>query len=206
MHVEFLVEEPSMEALLDALLGRRGGNFAYQVRVFQGKHDLLKKLPSRLMAYSRWITDDRRVVVVVDRDQDDCHELKARLEQMALQVGLTTRSHRRADGAFSVVNRIAVEELEAWFLGDPDALRAEFPRLPASLGERAGFRDPDAVAGGTHEALARLLAQHGYYQAGLAKIDLARRMGRRMTWATNRSRSFQVFGSALEELLREVDT
>jgi hypothetical protein len=32
------------------------------------------------------------------------------------------------------LNRIAVEELEAWFFGDIEALRAVYPKLSATLG------------------------------------------------------------------------
>jgi len=203
MQIDFLVEEPSMEVFLAALLQRRQSGLQYAIHVFQGKRDLLRKLPSRLTAYSRWLGSAQRIVVIVDCDQDDCHVLKARLEDMALGAGLATRSHPRADGSFSVVDRIAVEELEAWYLGDPEALRAAFPRLPENLCSGARFRNPDAILGGTWEALERLLRQHGYYQGGLAKMDLARRVAPHIDWTRNRSRSFQSFRQALDELLRE---
>jgi hypothetical protein len=62
---------------------------------------------------------------------------------------------------------LAIEELEAWFFGDMDAVRALYPRVPETLEQRAGFRDPDAIRGGTWEALERILQRAGYF-AGVA--------------------------------------
>jgi hypothetical protein len=74
MHLEILVEEPSMAAALDTLVPRIVPNHTCEVHTYQGKPDLLGKLDARLRAYasirSSW--PDRRVVVVVDRDADDC--------------------------------------------------------------------------------------------------------------------------------------
>jgi hypothetical protein len=48
-HLEFLVEEASMEAFLRALLSRLlPDGTSFQVHPFQGKGDLLSKLESRL--------------------------------------------------------------------------------------------------------------------------------------------------------------
>ena len=69
-----------MEAFLRVLLPRllpRDRSFG--VRVFQGKHDLLRKLESRLRGYAKWLPDGHRIFVMVDRDDDDCHELKRNL-------------------------------------------------------------------------------------------------------------------------------
>ena len=47
-HLEVLVEEESMEALLDSLLPRLAPGVSFAIRRFQGKHDLLQKLPQRM--------------------------------------------------------------------------------------------------------------------------------------------------------------
>ena len=49
-----------------------------------------------------------------------------------------------------------IEELEAWFFGDIAAIHAVYPRVSIHLGSRANFRDPDAIPGGTWEALERV--------------------------------------------------
>ena len=80
-HLVFLVEEPSTEAFLRALLPRvLPQDRTFDVRPFQGKADLLAKLHSRLRAYASWLPNDWRVVVIVDRDDEDCAALKGKLE------------------------------------------------------------------------------------------------------------------------------
>ena len=93
-HVEVLVEEPSMEAALRGLLPRLLGMTTFQVYPYQCKDDLLKRLPERLRGYSAWLPDDWCVVVVVDRDDDDCHELKRRLEAVCERSKRRGRSPR----------------------------------------------------------------------------------------------------------------
>jgi len=197
MHVEFLLEEESAAVALDLLAPKiLGPGATHQCHFFQGKQDLLSKLPERLRAYKRWIPDNFRIVVLLDEDRKDCHELKIELEQIAAVAGFTTLS-QAAGGRFHVVNRIAVEELEAWYLGDMDALYVAFPRLSANMARRTRFRDPDRVSGGTWEALERELQRAGYYPGGLAKVDLARKVAAQMDPWGNRSHSFRVFVSGL---------
>jgi hypothetical protein len=200
--IEFLVEEPSMEAALGNLLPRAlGQTDHFRVHVFQGKTDLLKELPARLAAYRRWLPPDGRIVVLVDRDADDCSLLKARLDELAKAAGLRTRSEGAGSCSFQVLNRIAVEELEAWFFGDPEALFRAYPRLPQNLGRRPTYRDPDAIRGGTWEALHRVLRQAGYYPGGMPKIQVARCVSACMEPSRNRSHSFQVFWRALVDMV-----
>jgi len=155
------VEEPSAETALRLLLPKMiGDDVAVEYRVFQGKSDLLERLPRQLRSYATWLTDSMRIVVLVDEDREDCLVLKRRLEKAAAGARLATPASATGE-RFVVLNRIAVEELEAWYLGDPVALRACFGKLPESFEQRERYRDPDAVAGGTWEALERLLNRHG---------------------------------------------
>ena len=164
MNLEVLVEERSAEQALRVLLPRIIAGVEFDVRVVQGKPDLLRKLPDRLKGYARWIESaDTRLVVLVDRDDEDCLSLKAQLEQMATAAGLSTISSASASKRVDVANRIAVEELEAWFFGDVPALCAAYPCVPNSLGNQAKYRDPDGIRGGTWEALERVLQECGYH-------------------------------------------
>jgi hypothetical protein len=53
MHIEFLVEEPSMEVALQQLLPRiLPAETTHRVLTFQGKKDLLAQLPVRLRGYA----------------------------------------------------------------------------------------------------------------------------------------------------------
>lgn len=198
-HLIFLVEEPSMEAFLWGLLPRMlPATVGTEIHVFQGKSDLLSKLDARLRGYSKWLPDDWRIFVVVDRDDDNCLQLKQRLEQIARGANLVTRS-RAAGGGWQLVTRIAIEELEAWYFGEWQAVRAEFPRVPAGIPSRQPYRDPDRIAGGTWEAFERVLRSSGYIPSGLPKIDTARRLGVRFQHDQCSSNSFNVFRAAIEE-------
>ncbi len=198
-HVEILVEEPSMEAALRPLLPKVLGSTSFQVYPSQGKHDLLKRLEERLRGYSRWLPANWRIMVVVDRDNDSCRNVKTDLENKAARAFLTTRS-ATSGGRYQVVNRLAIEELEAWYFGDWDAVRAAYPKAPPTIPSRAKYRNPDTIRGGTWEALERILQRAGYFRGGLRKIEAARAVAPHMTPEQNRSKSFQVFHAALREM------
>lgn len=202
MHLEFLLEEPSAEAVLRNLLPRMlPPNVEFELRNFQGKTNLLAQLPNRLKGYRNWLPADWRVVTLLDEDREDCLELKQQLEAAARQAGLTTKTGARVNAGFQVLNRIAVEEIEAWFFGDIAALTKAYPRVPTSLGQKEKYRDPDAIVGGTWETLEKVLQNYGYYTAGLPKIETARNISHHMDPSRNRSRSFQVFRDGLQSLI-----
>jgi len=197
-HFELLVEEPSMEAFLRAYLPRLlPHGCTFDVHPFQGKPDLLAKLEARLRGYAAWLPNDWRIVVVVDRDDDDCLSLKGTLEAIAKKTGLRTRSVSGAS-AWQLVNRIAIEELESWYFGDWEAVRKAFPRVALTIPNRKKYRDPDTI-GGAWEAFERVMQDHGYFKSGLAKIESARRIGTFFDSDRCRSKSFQVFREALVE-------
>ena len=152
-----------------------------------------------MQAYRKWIPSDWRIVVLVDEDRQDCRELKERMERFALDAGFATKSSP-VSGNFCVLNRIAIEELEAWFLGDVDAVVAAYPRAHPGMLQKPRFQDPDSVTGGTAEALQRVLKRAGYYRGGMPKIEVARTISALMDPARNRSRSFKHFWSGLQAL------
>ncbi|HLJ64834.1 MAG TPA: DUF4276 family protein [Stellaceae bacterium] len=200
------VEEPSMEDALKALLPRllAGREADIQIIDHGSKWKLLRNLPNRYAGYIRRCkTEDIRILVAVDRDDDDCRGLKAKLEELAINAGLPTKSAPGIDGRFRVVNRIVVEELEAWFFGDLPALRAAYPRVPETLARRQGFREPDAIKGGTWEKLLRVLQAAGYYPTVryLPKSAVARKVAAMMDPQRNTSTSFRHFACGLEALL-----
>jgi hypothetical protein len=188
-----------MEAFLRALLPRLlPPDTTFEVHPFQGKSDLLAKLEGRLRGYASWLPQEWRIVVIVDRDDDDCRRLKQQLEDAARAAGLRSRS-QRGGLPWQLVNRIAIEELEAWYFADWDAVRAAYPRVAAGIPGRHGFRDPDAIAGGTWEVFLRVMQNHGYFKSGLPKIAAARAIGAYIDPERSRSRSFAVLHQALAE-------
>lgn len=201
MRIEFLVEEYSAEAALINILPRiLGEDAAYAIRAFSGKADLLSQLPKRLNGYRKWLPEDGRIVVLVDQDQENCLALKSKLEEAAKKAGFITKSGAHGRSRFEVINRLAIEELEAWFFGDPEALVQAYPRVPAMIGRKAQYRNPDAIVGGTWEALERILKQSGYYPGGMPKVETARNVSMYMDPNRNISKSFQVFRDTLKAL------
>jgi hypothetical protein len=200
-HFEILVEEPSMEAFLRGLLPRLvPPERTFEIYPFQGKKDLLDKLEGRLRGYAAWLPSDWRVVVVVDRDDDDCRQLKQRMEQIASSVGLSTRSCSAR--SWQIVNRIAIEELEAWYFGDWEAVRAAYPRVSPTVPQKQKYRQSDAIAGGTWEALERILQRHSYFKGGLPKIEVARTLGKHLDPTRCCSPSFICFREAILEAVQ----
>ena len=89
--------------------------------------------------------------------------------------------------------RIVCQELEAWYLGDPDALAAAFEdENLRRIKNRPIYRNPDERAKPSKD-LDRLTSR---YQ----KIAGARKMADHLTWESNRSRSFKVFLDGIERL------
>lgn len=197
--LEFLVEEQSMEAFLRELLPRLlGDRTTFSIHAHQGKPDLLKKLEARLRAYAKWLPETTRIVVVVDRDQEECAALKQRMEEAAATAGLRTRSST-GEVPWRVVNRIAIEELEAWYFGEWNAVCRVYEKVPETIPRQAAYRVPDAIEGGTWEALERILQRAGYFSAGLRKVECARALGREIDPAASTSPSFIVFRDAVIE-------
>jgi hypothetical protein len=198
--LEVLVEEPSAARALEILLPRMVPETVFEIREFAGKAALLKALPARLAGYAaRMKWEQLKVAVLVDRDSDDCLVLKQQLQDFAANAGLTTRA--MSSDSFQVLNRIVVEELEAWLLGDAEALNRAYPKVPINLANQARYRDPDAIRGGTWEALEAVLVKHGYHRSGLRKMQAATDIAQHMNVESNRSKSFQVFRDGVRGLV-----
>ncbi|MGA9478629.1 MAG: hypothetical protein WBV21_12670, partial [Desulfobacterales bacterium] len=65
-HVEILVEEPSMETALRLLLPKMIGDLSFGIHPYQCKQDLLSKLLNRLRGYRKWLSENWRIVVLLD--------------------------------------------------------------------------------------------------------------------------------------------
>jgi hypothetical protein len=199
-HIEVFVEEPSAEVALRILLPKITPHLTFSVYNLQSKTSLLAHLPNRLQGYKQWLQPNQRVVVLIDQDQNNCSELKSQLEAMAASAGLVTKTASRST-SYQVVNRIVVEELEAWFFGDWASVCKAYPRVPTTISQQARYRTPDAITGGTWEAFERVLQKAGYFTNGLRKIEAARTIAPHMRPEINASQSFQVFRRTLLELI-----
>lgn len=203
MHIKFFLEEPSAEEALRYILPKiLLPDVICIFHAFEGRDDMLAELPKHLKGH-QWITGDWRIIVLIDEDRRDCHELKAYLEKAAYEAGFVTKSSVTPNEDFQIVNRIAVEELEAWFFGDIEAMHAAYSRIPVNLQSKAKYRNPDAIRGGTYEALEQLLRQKNYYKGRIHKPTVAQNIAQHMVPSRNRSKSFRVFVEGLKACVGE---
>ena len=193
-HIEIFVEERSAAEAVQLLVPKIRHDLGFRIYEFQGCGDLLAKLPDRFRGYSSWLPDEWRIVVLIDRDRQDCLELKRKIQGMARRARLRVRARRGAPA--QVIIRIAVEELESRFFGDVPALRAAFPGVPVDLAKKAKFREPDEIKN-AWESLEAVLQRAGHFPTGLQKIRCARSIAAHMDPGNNRSTSFCVFRDAL---------
>lgn len=212
MHFEVLVEDLSGRVALDALLPKiLGEPHSWRTIAYKGlgripknlrgtqdpaKRQLLAQLPRLIEGYGKSLGDAAAVVVVVDLDRRDCITFKRELLDV-----LESRRPRP-----TTLFRIAIEESEAWLLGDRDAVLAGYPGANAAILNRYV---PDSICG-TWELLAdavyvggsEALRRAGWQAVGAAKHEWARRIAPHIDVQRNRSASFQTFRRGLQRLAR----
>lgn len=184
----FLLEEPSMKLLLEGLLPRlmpgwvAGQHFLCVPH--QGKSDLDRSIPRKLSA---WQYPGDRFVIVRDNDGADCKAVLIKLQAMCLAAG-------RPD----TLVRLACQELEAWYLGDLEAVAAAFAQAKVnSKAHRKKFSDPDAWRKPSVE-LERLVPS---FQKGAG----ARAMGQHLREPEhNQSHSYGKFVKGVRRLAQEM--
>ncbi len=214
MHFEILVEDASGEllvgSLLPKILGKNGDPHTWRTHAYKGigriprdlrgktdpwKRILLDRLPKVLAGYGRSHQElDTAVVVVVDLDDRDCIDFKRELLQ------IQKRCHPRP----RVLFRLAIEETEAWLLGDRNAIIKAFPR--AKINVLHSYRQ-DSICG-TWETLAdalfpggsHALRAKGYPRIGEEKCRWASLIGRHLDVESNQSPSLRVFRLGLLKL------
>lgn len=176
-----LTEEPSACDLLEGLLPRLlPAGWTFRCIPFEGKQDLEHRGPRLVRA---WLVPGSVFVVLRDQDSGDCRAVKQHLQRIF-----------QAPGRSLPLIRIACRELEAWIAGDLQAFAAEFDAAAARRATgKAKFRDPDA--------LGAPVAELRQFVPAYQKRDGARRMGRRLDPATNRSHSFGVFCNGVLRLV-----
>ena len=173
----FFLEEPSAEDFLRGFLASRTPtDVTLHFQVFEGKHDLEKQLVRRIR---HWRLPNSQYLIMRDQDSGDCVQIKQRLRALCDEAGRS-----------EAVIRIACRELEAFFVGDWEAVATAFEKPPLAAHARyAKYRAPDHL-GSPYEELKRALPFYG-------KRDGARRISRAMVPERNRSTSFQFLFKAL---------
>ena len=186
IRVEILVEEPSMKHFLGNILPRVlpeeiSLNQNCFIRPHEGKQHLQKEIPKKIRAYKH-SSIPVKVVVIHDQDTADCKVLKADLTRLV-----------NDSGPLPHLIRIACRELEAWYLGDMDAIQMAYPRFKAVHYRRwAKFRDPDHLI--ASEELRRLIPE---FQKGYA----SREISKHINLTGNNSRSFNNLIKGLVQFL-----
>jgi hypothetical protein len=212
MHFEILIEDVSGKKLLDILVPKIiSSPHTFRTHPYKGigtipknlhklpdpkKKTLLDKLPAILRAHGKGSTpNDLTVIVVVDCDTRDCMTFKQELTNVL-------ESCNPKPAAFF---RIAIEEIEAWLLGDKNAIEKAYPRM--NQHEYAEYKQDKPI--GTWEKLADITLSSGvakslkkapYPEIGKQKIEWAQRIGACMDINNNASPSFNCFKKKLEEL------
>lgn len=221
MYFQFLIEDESTEVLIGHIMEKLikhycGREIYYDSKSFHGlghlkrtgnltdrkTGNLLNDLRMYLRAFDRKLSGmkDTAIVVVLDNDMRDTEMFRKELEILAIESMVFT------DHVFC----IAVKEMEAWLLGDMEAIEAAYPNV--RKGAVKNYTQDEI--GDTWEVLANAVYKNGlsglrkkagnaYTEVGKAKKEWADRLGAFMDLEHNHSPSFQYFVSNLKDRIEK---
>ncbi|MCM1214585.1 MAG: hypothetical protein NC331_03645 [Lachnospiraceae bacterium] len=207
MHFQFLIEDQSGAALIEILMQKislTNRTITYNCKSFKGLGGFTKKntvketksgkLLNDLATYLRGFNKSFQyipavIIVVLDNDTRNTEEFLTELNRVAQQNMITV------DYVFC----IAVEEMEAWLLGDEVAVLTAYPLAKIQL---LHTYVQDSICG-TWEVLADVIYPGGaskmkkecptYTEIGNCKSEWAQKIGCHMDIANNNSPSFNHF-------------
>ena len=179
--IVFFLEELSAQEMLKGLLPKIiPQHIQIHYMLFEGKQDMEKRLPIRLRAWQR---PDARFVVLRDKDNGDCKEIKNDLAGKCADCGKP-----------DTLIRIACHELETFYLGDlPAVADAIGPPGLRNQQNKAKYRNPDNLLKPSQE-LKRIAPT---YQ----KVSGSRAIGPLLNIEQNRSPSFRTLVSGVQRLI-----
>jgi len=214
MHLEILVEDSSgqklLQILLPKLLGSEHEAHTWRIHPYRGigkipkglkpgtnprKRILLDQLPRVLQGLGKTPGIDA-VMIVLDSDRNDCVAFLQELK--ALAAGCAAPSN--------TLFRLAIEEMEAWYFGDENAILKAYPKARKdALAQYA----QDSVCG-TWECLAdavypggsNAVKKAGWPLPGILKHEWAGAIGPHLDPEVNLSPSFAKLRDGLRKLVK----
>lgn len=215
MHFEILVEDASgkiiIDNIMDKLCSNLGGSITHRTISYKGigrlpknlereidpsRKVLLDKLPQIIRGYGKSLPKEAALVVVVDCDKKDCRNFKQELSRILDACIIKPRT----------IFCIAIEEIEAWLLGDRQALMQAYPNARKSVLDRY-VQDSicdtwEMLANAIYSGRAKGLRSKGYPDIGIVKCEWAEKISPYMNIENNQSPSFQYFIRKIRELVR----
>lgn len=215
MHFEILVEDQSGKKTLETLIPRIiGDQHTVYVHSYKGigripknmtdakgasKRILLENLPKLLKGYGRkfdnYPADYFAAVVLVCDLDDKC--LKTFRREL---IGILNACNPKPETRFC----IAIEEGEAWFLGDKNSIRAAYPNAKNAVLDSYVYDDIcgtwEKLADAVYKGGAARLSAGGWHAIGAEKARWAENITPHMDIANNNSPSFCYFRDKLREL------
>ena len=212
MHFEVLVEDRSGKTALDILIPKIiGDQHTFKVIPYRGigripqnltspadasKRQLLDQLPRLLRGYGKTYPPNYPAAVILVCDLDAKCLRTFRQELFAVLNGC----HPKPETRFC----IAIEEVEAWLLGDIPAIRATYPKAEVNVLNRY---ENDSICG-TWELLADAVCNggsselkiKGWQAVGREKSLWSENITPRLDVDNNTSPSFRYFQRKLREL------
>lgn len=222
MYFQFLIEDKSTEILVNHVMEKLKKEYpekeiSYSCKSFKGiggfvkggsllqqkTGKLLNDLPMYMRAFDKQLKymGQAALFVVVDNDKRDTEEFREQLENLAIENGILT------DYVFC----IAVKEMEAWLLGDIEAIELAYPLVRKNM---MSTYTQDGICD-TWEVLANMVYPGGlaqlrkkdaksYREIGKMKSEWAGRIGEKLNISANNSLSFQYFIGQLKKRIEVV--
>ena len=217
MHFQFLIEDSCGEALVKLLMEKVKEEYPSITTDYRGFHGLggfsRKKGTAKEMKTGKLLTDlsiyldgfNKRfrnaegypvaLFIILDNDDNDPVAFRSQLEGVAQSKNVTI------DHVFC----LAIEEIEAWLLGDEAALFYAYPKAKRNVYQTY---KQDSICG-TWEKLADVVYNGGsakmkkdnpsYAGIGAIKMEWANKIGSRMVLDQNASPSFNLFISEVRK-------
>ena len=134
------------------------------------------------------------VVIVCDSDRRNCKDFLAELNAVL----------QRCNPAPNALFRLAIEEMEAWFLGDRKALFNAYPRAREDVLKRYSQDSVcdtwELLADAVHPGGLKEIKKTGFWLSGQLKHDWAEKIGPEMNVEDNQSPSFGKFRDGLRRV------